>query len=65
METPQKMSKRSFKSSNGQAPAAGRENYVTPEQPTVYLTFDDGPSKLTDKVLDILEEEGVKATFSR
>ncbi|MEC0268400.1 polysaccharide deacetylase [Paenibacillus anseongense] len=39
------------------------KNYVTPEQPTVYLTFDDGPSKLTGKVLDILEKEGVKATF--
>ncbi|MNW54046.1 Peptidoglycan-N-acetylglucosamine deacetylase [compost metagenome] len=30
---------------------------------TVYLTFDDGPSKLTDEVLDILQKEGVAATF--
>jgi peptidoglycan-N-acetylglucosamine deacetylase len=30
---------------------------------TVYLTFDDGPSPVTSKVLDILEREGVKATF--
>lgn len=29
----------------------------------VYLTFDDGPSKTTLKVLKILEDEGVKATF--
>lgn len=30
----------------------------------VYLTFDDGPScKITDKVLDILKENEVKATF--
>ena len=30
----------------------------------VYLTFDDGPSdKVTPKILDILKEEGVKATF--
>ena len=30
----------------------------------VYLTFDDGPSEnVTPQVLDILEEEGVKATF--
>ena len=29
----------------------------------VYLTFDDGPSNLTTKILDILKEEGVKATF--
>jgi peptidoglycan/xylan/chitin deacetylase (PgdA/CDA1 family) len=37
--------------------------YVAPDRPTVYLTFDDGPSKLTPQVLDILKEEGVKATF--
>lgn len=29
----------------------------------VYLTFDDGPSRNTDKILDILNEYGVKATF--
>ena len=30
----------------------------------VYLTFDDGPSdKITPKILDILNEEGIKATF--
>ncbi|MGN0492807.1 MAG: polysaccharide deacetylase family protein [Acutalibacteraceae bacterium] len=28
-----------------------------------YLTFDDGPSKNTVKILDILEKYGVKATF--
>jgi peptidoglycan/xylan/chitin deacetylase (PgdA/CDA1 family) len=31
---------------------------------SVYLTFDDGPSdKVTPKILDILDEENVKATF--
>ncbi|HEY3315366.1 MAG TPA: polysaccharide deacetylase family protein [Bacillota bacterium] len=30
---------------------------------TAYLTFDDGPSQNTAKVLDILKEYGVKATF--
>lgn len=30
---------------------------------TIYLTFDDGPSSITPKVLDILKEEGIKATF--
>ncbi|MCI9080390.1 MAG: polysaccharide deacetylase [Lachnospiraceae bacterium] len=30
---------------------------------TAYLTFDDGPSCLTEKYLDILKEEGAKATF--
>ena len=30
----------------------------------VYLTFDDGPStKVTNRILDILDEENVKATF--
>ncbi len=29
----------------------------------VYLTFDDGPSSSTDKILDILQEYDVKATF--
>lgn len=29
----------------------------------VYLTFDDGPSKHTPAVLDILKKEGIKATF--
>ena len=29
----------------------------------IYLTFDDGPSNLTGKILDILDEEGIKATF--
>ena len=29
----------------------------------IYLTFDDGPSSITYKVLDILKENNVKATF--
>jgi peptidoglycan/xylan/chitin deacetylase (PgdA/CDA1 family) len=29
----------------------------------VYLTFDDGPSANTEKILDILKKYGVKATF--
>jgi len=29
----------------------------------VYLTFDDGPSVVTDEILDILKEEKVPATF--
>lgn len=31
--------------------------------PKVYLTFDDGPSSNTDKILDILDDYNVKATF--
>jgi len=30
---------------------------------TVYLTFDDGPSPITEQVLDILLERDIKATF--
>lgn len=34
------------------------------EQKRVYLTFDDGPStRVTERVLDVLEREQVKATF--
>ncbi len=29
----------------------------------IYLTFDDGPSNLTKEILDILDREGIKATF--
>lgn len=29
----------------------------------IYLTFDDGPSPMTDKVLDILQKYNIKATF--
>jgi peptidoglycan/xylan/chitin deacetylase (PgdA/CDA1 family) len=38
-------------------------SYKEPQEPTVYLTFDDGPSKHTGQVLDILRQEQVKATF--
>ncbi len=34
------------------------------QQKEIYLTFDDGPSdRVTPKILDILKEENVKATF--
>lgn len=33
------------------------------EDNTAYLTFDDGPSENTDKILDTLAQKGVKATF--
>ncbi|EOS73155.1 hypothetical protein C819_03880 [Lachnospiraceae bacterium 10-1] len=32
-------------------------------QKEIYLTFDDGPSSNTDKILDVLKEYDVKATF--
>lgn len=37
---------------------------LTPQNKTVYLTFDDGPSNgNTNKILDILEKNNIKATF--
>ncbi|WP_371514630.1 polysaccharide deacetylase family protein [Solibacillus sp. R5-41] len=47
---------------NGQT----KEQASTEEKPlgkVVYLTFDDGPSNLTDQFLDVLHEQDVKATF--
>lgn len=34
-----------------------------PIEKTIYLTFDDGPYKYTGKLLDILDEYGINATF--
>ena len=36
---------------------------VEPGSKTVYLTFDDGPSKYTSELLDVLKKYNVKATF--
>ena len=36
---------------------------VTPEGKVIYLTFDDGPGKYTNDVLDLLDKYGIKATF--
>lgn len=34
-----------------------------PDEKTIYLTFDDGPSENTSKILDILQKHQAKATF--
>lgn len=49
-------------------PDPGEEEFVPPVdvpsgEKVVYLTFDDGPTKHTAKLLDILDKYGVKATF--
>lgn len=36
---------------------------VVPDGKVVYLTFDDGPSKYTSELLDVLAKYNVKATF--
>lgn len=52
--------------SNGKSKDGAGSSEAEKDKPagrTVYLTFDDGPSKLTPEVLDILKKEGIKATF--
>ncbi|MCL1952834.1 MAG: polysaccharide deacetylase family protein, partial [Oscillospiraceae bacterium] len=36
---------------------------IDPSKPMIALTFDDGPSKYTPQILDILERYGCRATF--
>lgn len=39
-------------------------SFTQAEEKSIYLTFDDGPSdRVTPKILDVLKEENVKATF--
>lgn len=45
-----------------QAEESGRPEEITAAH-KVYLTFDDGPSKYTEEILDILDQYDVKATF--
>ena len=39
------------------------DNELYPDKKKVYLTFDDGPSKYTNEILNVLAEYDVKATF--
>ena len=39
------------------------DNIYNQEEKTAFLTFDDGPSKVTSQILDILKQEKIKATF--
>ena len=44
--------------------AQAGENAAAEQKPMVALTFDDGPSSVnTSKILDVLEENGARATF--
>ena len=43
--------------------AADRPEVQWPEGKTIYLTFDDGPSPHTKRLLDVLDRYNVKATF--
>lgn len=41
----------------------GQSSTVTPNGKVIYLTFDDGPGKHTQRLLDLLEAYDAKATF--
>jgi peptidoglycan/xylan/chitin deacetylase (PgdA/CDA1 family) len=40
-----------------------REKVIDPRKPMIALTFDDGPSKYTQELLDVLNENDAAATF--
>lgn len=46
-----------------QSDQTSRSNHPSAPQKIMYLTFDDGPSKHTQEVLDILDQYQIKATF--
>ncbi|MBB2940689.1 peptidoglycan/xylan/chitin deacetylase (PgdA/CDA1 family) [Actinoplanes lutulentus] len=46
-----------------QPAVAGYETVASAKKRTIALTFDDGPSKYTPQILDILKRQKVKATF--
>ncbi len=43
--------------------AVPQPDVVTPEGKVIYLTFDDGPGRHTQRLLDVLAKYNVKATF--
>ncbi|WP_039042223.1 polysaccharide deacetylase family protein [Sporosarcina sp. ZBG7A] len=43
--------------------AVAKQNEIDQQEKAVYLTFDDGPSAVTDQLLDILDDFQMKATF--
>lgn len=54
------------KQENGETEENGETQTTQPVESngrTIYLTFDDGPGPYTEKLLDILKEHDVKATF--
>ena len=47
----------------GDTASAKPKRVIDPKKPMVALTFDDGPSKVTPKILNLLKKYGGKATF--
>lgn len=46
-----------------EAPTVAQETAIDPAKPMVALTFDDGPSSATSRILDSLEANDARATF--
>ncbi len=53
----------SSRGSQQSVPTSASPQQVQQKPRTVYLTFDDGPSRNTDALLEVLNEQQVKATF--
>lgn len=45
------------------SPSPAPNSSIDPTKPMIALTFDDGPAKSTDRILDILEGYNARATF--
>ena len=50
-------------SSNNSCSVKRKVNVIENNNGVVYLTFDDGPSEITEEILKVLKKENVKATF--
>ncbi|MED1204663.1 polysaccharide deacetylase family protein [Heyndrickxia acidicola] len=61
-KTPQTGKSGSADGSNTQQGQAGTEQ-TKPDGRTIYLTFDDGPTKYTPQILSILNKDHARATF--
>lgn len=59
-ETPQNPADESKQDGSTAAPS---RNALDKDRPVLALTFDDGPTVTTGKILDLLEEHGGRATF--
>jgi peptidoglycan/xylan/chitin deacetylase (PgdA/CDA1 family) len=57
------MSKLSYQNKYPKLYATLPESFVQEKPKTIYFTFDDGPEESTEKVLDILKKNDIKATF--
>ena len=66
-ESTEELKPEETESETTESEAAGTEeakpNEENPDAKVIYLTFDDGPGPYTERLLDVLDEYGVKVTF--